>query len=243
MASWQRRTLAWESPVLLGRTMELVVHGHAGPRTLVFPTSMGWNREWEDQQMCEAVADRLAGGLLQLICLPSIDEKAWYDEGAHPRARAEWHARYDAWIRNEVLAATAEANPDPRIITAGASFGGYHALTFAGRYPDIVIRALVMSGLTDIRRLTGGYTDDVIYFYNPAEFLLHEQDPDRITALQRLDLILAVGRDDSLREQNEALSTALWERGIGNALRLWDGWAHDWQWWRAMLRMYVNGHD
>ncbi len=243
MASWQRRTLAWDSPVLLGRTMELVVHGHAGPRTLVFPTSMGWNREWEDQGMCDAVGDLLTAGSLQLICLPSIDEKSWYDDAAHPRARAEWHARYDAWLRHEVLAATAEGNPDPRIITAGASFGGYHALCFAGRYPDVVVRSLVMSGLTDIRRLTGGYSDDTIYFYNPAEFLLHEHDPDRIAALQRLDLILAVGRDDTLRPQNEALSAALWERGIGNALRLWDGWAHDWPWWRQMLRMYVNGHD
>lgn len=241
--TWQRTTLAWESPALLGHTMEVVVHGHAGARVLVFPTSMGWNREWEDQGMCTAVADQLDAGSLQLICVPSIDDKAWYDEAAHPRARVEWHARYDAWLRQELLPATAEQNPDPFVITAGASFGGYHALAFAGRYPDVVRRALVMSGLVDIRRLTGGWSDDVIYFYNPAEFLLHESDPDRIAALQRLDVIFAVGREDSLREQNDALSAALWQRGIGNALRHWDGWAHDWPWWRDMLRMYVNGHD
>ena len=241
--TWHRSTLAWESPALLGRTMEVVVHGHAGARVLVFPTSMGWNREWEDQGMCAAVSDRLMAGTLQLICVPSIDDRAWYDEGAHPRARAEWHARYDAWLRNELLPATAEQNPHPFVITAGASFGGYHALCFAARYPDLVHRTLVMSGLVDIRRLTGGWSDDVIYFYNPAEFLLHESDPDRIAALQRLDVILAVGREDPLRLQNETLSSALWQRGIGNALRLWEGGAHDWPWWREMLKMYVGGHD
>ena len=218
--SWQRSTLAWESPALLGRTMELK------------PSV----KHWES-------ADLLEGGQLQMLCVPSIDDRAWYDEAAHPRARAEWHSRYDAWLRDELLPASAAQNPDPFVITAGASFGGYHALCFAARYPDVVQRALVMSGLVDIRRLTGGWTDDLIYFYNPAEFLRHEGDPERIAALQRLDLIFAVGREDPLRAQNEELSAVLWQRGIGNALRLWDGWAHDWPFWEKMIRMYVGGHD
>ncbi len=241
--TWQRSTIARESTALLGRPMEVVVHGHSGPRVLVFPTSMGWNREWEDQGMCTAVADWLEAGALQLLAVPSIDDRAWYDESAHPRARAEWHARYDAWLRHELLPASAELNPDPRVYTAGASFGGYHALCFAARYPDQVQRAVVMSGLVDIRRLTGGWSDEMIYFYNPAEFLRHEKDPERISRLQQLDLILAVGRDDPLASQNQELSETLWQRGIGNALRIWNGWSHDWPWWRQMLRMYINGHD
>ena len=32
-------------------------------------------------------------------------------------------------------------------------------------------------------------------------------------------------------------------KGIGNALRLWDGWAHDWPWWHQMIRLYMGGHD
>ncbi len=240
---WQRTTHAWDSPALLGKTMEIVVHGHAGARVLAFPTSMGWNREWEDRGMCEAVGDQLAAGQLQIICVPSIDDLAWYHEGAHPRAMAEWHARFDRYLYDEVLPFTGQTNDNPFIITAGASFGGYHALCFAARYPELVKRALVMSGLVDIRRLTGGWSDDVIYFYNPIEFLSQEYDPDRIRALRDLDVVLAVGRDDPLRAQNEALSSLLWERGIGNALRLWDGGAHDWPWWRDMLRLYISGHD
>ncbi|HET9066985.1 MAG TPA: alpha/beta hydrolase-fold protein [Gemmatimonadales bacterium] len=240
---WQRTTHAWDSPALLGRTMEIVVHGHAGARVLAFPTSMGWNREWEDRGMCEAVGDQLAAGQLQIICVPSVDDLAWYNEGAHPRAMADWHARYDRYLHDEVLPFTAQTNRNPFLITAGASFGGYHALCFATRYPELVKRALVMSGLVDIRRLTGGWSDEVIYFYNPIEFLSQEHDPERIHALQGLDIVLAVGRDDPLRAQNEALSSLLWQRGIGNALRLWDGWAHDWPWWRDMLRLYISGHD
>ena len=58
-----------------------------------------------------------------------------------------------------------------------------------------------------------------------------------------MDIRLAVGRDNPLRPGNAALSRVLWERGIGNALRLWDGWAHDWPWWKQMVRLYIGGHD
>jgi len=27
------------------------------------------------------------------------------------------------------------------------------------------------------------------------------------------------------------------------ALRIWDGWAHDWPWWKEMILKYISGHD
>jgi esterase/lipase superfamily enzyme len=58
-----------------------------------------------------------------------------------------------------------------------------------------------------------------------------------------MDIILAVGREDSALGNNQYFSGILWEKGIGNALRIWDGWAHDWPWWRQMIRIYIGGHD
>ena len=54
---------------------------------------------------------------------------------------------------------------------------------------------------------------------------------------------IAIGRDDPSLADNEHLSRVLWEKGIWHALRLWDGWAHDWPWWREMIRRYIGGHD
>jgi esterase/lipase superfamily enzyme len=58
-----------------------------------------------------------------------------------------------------------------------------------------------------------------------------------------MDIILAIGRDDQMRANNEWMSHVLHGRGIGHALRLWDGWAHDWPWWRQMVVTYIGGHD
>ena len=43
--------------------------------------------------------------------------------------------------------------------------------------------------------------------------------------------------------QARAMSALLWCKGIGNAMREWDGWSHDWQYWHQMMKSYIGGHD
>jgi len=229
----------WYSPTL-GRDMELLVFGHAGARMLVFPTSMGRFYEWEDQGMLEALRPRIEAGWLQVTCVDSVDAESWYAKWKHPGDRAWRHAQYDAYLRDEVLPLTAR-NPNPFLIAAGASFGAYHALAFALRYPQLVGRAIGLSGLYDIREQTDGYSDPTVYAYNPADFVLQEHEPWRLEALRRQEIVLAIGRDDPMRGNNEYFSGRLWAKNIWHALRIWDGWAHDWPWWREMVVRYVDG--
>ena len=223
--------------------MNLLVFGHGGARVLVFPSSMGRFFEWEDQGMIGALGEHLERGWVQLYCVDSVDADSWYAKWKYPGDRAHQHARYDRYLHDEVLPFTRHRNQNPFLITTGASFGAYHALTFALRYPHEVGRAIGLSGIYDIREITDGFTDGNVYPFNPPEFLANEHDRERISAMQRLDIILAIGRDDQMRGNSEYFSGKLWERGIGNALRIWDGWAHDWPYWRQMIRTYIGGHD
>jgi esterase/lipase superfamily enzyme len=232
----------WYSPSL-GRDMDLLVFGHAGARVLVFPTSMGRYFEWEDRGMVAALGHHVGQGWLQLYCVDSVDEESWYAKWKHPADRARRHAQYDAYVRDEVLPLTAQKNANPFLIAAGASFGAYHAMSFGLRYPGVVRRVLGMSGLYDIREQTGGYSDETVYAYNPADFVMGEQDPARLAALAGVDVVMAIGRDDPMRGNNEYFSDRLWTKGIWHALRIWDGWSHDWPYWREMVLRYIGGHD
>jgi len=49
------------------------------------------------------------------------------------------------------------------------------------------------------------------------------------------------GKDDPLLERSRQMSSVLWSKGIGNALREWDGWCHDWPYWEKMIRAYLGG--
>ena len=223
--------------------MELLLVGHGGARLLVFPTSMGRFYEWEDRGMMSALGEHLERGWVQGFCVDSVDAESWYNRGVHPHVRARRHAQYDRYILEEVLPFTSHRNANPFLITTGASFGAYHAINLAFRYPQLVGRTIGLSGLYDIRQITGGYSDETVYLHNPFEFVVHEHDPWRLEALQRMDIVLAIGHDDPNVEDSRRMSTRLWEKGIGNALRIWDGWAHDWQYWHDMIRQYIGGHD
>jgi esterase/lipase superfamily enzyme len=233
----------WFSPSL-SRDMELLVFGHAGARVVVFPTSMGRFFDWEGRGLVgQTLGEQLNRGWIQLFCVDSVDNESWYCEGRPMADRARRHAQFDDYVFREVLPFSAAKNANPYLIVTGASFGGYHAVNFGLRHPDKVNRILSMSGLCDIRRFTNGYYDETIYFHNPVDFIANEHDATRIDMLKRQDIILAVGREDSLCGSNEQLSRVLWSRGIGNALRVWDGFAHDWPVWDRMLRLYLAGHD
>jgi esterase/lipase superfamily enzyme len=223
--------------------MELLVFGHHGARVLVFPTSQGRYFEWEDRGMMGVLGEHLARGWLQVYCVDSVDSESWYARYRHPADRARRHEQYEQYLLREVLPLSRQKNDSPFFITVGASFGGYHALNFGLRHPDLVSRILTMSGLCDIRGFTDGYYDNTIYFNNPPDYIANEHDGYRLSALRRQDIIFAIGRDDRLRGDNERMSTVLWNMGIGNALRLWDGWSHDWPYWSKMLLLYIGGHD
>lgn len=232
----------WHSSSL-NRPMELLVFGHGGTRMLVFPTSMGRFYEWEDRGMMNTLGEHLERGWIQIYCVDSVDAESWYARWKEPGARAWRHIEYENYLLNEVLPLIYSKNPTPYLITVGASFGAYHAMNFALRHPDKTNRVIAMSGLYDIERWLGGYRDDNTYYNCPCLYIPNEYDENRLNALRQLDIIMAVGRDDPNIDNNRWLSGALWGKGIGNALREWDGWAHDWPWWQQMIQLYIGGHD
>lgn len=232
----------WYSPEL-GRDMELLVFGHGGARVIVFPTSMGRFFQWEDTGMIAALCEPLENGHIQVFCVDSVDDESWYNKHIHPADRARRHIQYDRYILNEVLPFTTTHNSNSYLMTTGTSFGAYHAVNFAFRYPQLVNRVIGLSGLYDVKQFTEGYSDDNVYFNSPSDFMAHEHDPARLEAFRHMDIILAVGREDRSCYNNEYLSGILWGKEIWHALRIWDGWVHDWPWWEDMIRKYISGHD
>ena len=223
--------------------MELLIFGHGGARMLVYPTSKGRFYEWEDRGMVGALWEHLERGWLQMYCVDSVDEESWYAKWKHPGDRAWRQTQYERYVLDEVLPLSRHKNGNPYLIATGASFGAYHAADLTFRHPGVVNRLIGLSGLYDVKENTEGYNDGAVYAHDPSQYLVNEHDHWRLEALRRTDIILVTGQDDVFVDNNRWLSQVLWQKGVGNALRLWDGWAHDWPWWRQMIRAYVSGHD
>ena len=232
----------WHSPAL-NRQMHVRWFGGGGARLLAFPTSMGNHNEWPDRFMPDVLREHIERGWLQLWCLDHNHDASWYNKEIHPRERARRHLLYDKYIRDELLPFTQHVNGNSFVIATGASFGAFHAMSIGLRNPHLIHRIVGMSGMYDIKGMTGGYSDDLVYQCNPFDFIRHEWQQDRLSALKQQDIILTIGRGDPAFEDNCDFSGALWQKGIGNALRIWDGHAHDWPVWERQIVMYVGGHD
>lgn len=232
----------WWSPTL-HRDMELLEFGHGGATVIIFPTSGGRFHEWEDRGMMQVIRHGLEHGWWHAICVDTVDRESWYARDKHPGARAWRQKEYEDYLLNELLPFAKHRNPHPYTITVGASFGAYHALDFGLKHPHRVNRIVSLSGLCDIRRFTDGFHNETVYLHNPVEFVANEHDGWRLDHLRRQDIILAVGTGDGLVHQNRELSGKLWNKGVGNALREWDGFAHDWPVWERQIQMYLGGHD
>lgn len=236
----------------LGRDMELLQFGHSGARVLVFPTSCGRFFDWEDRGMIETLSHHIDQGWIQLFCVDSVDFESWWNTEAHPSDRAQRHLTYQQYIIDEVLPYTQSVNDNPYVMTLGASFGAYHAINLALRFPGHINRCIGMSGPYDLNQMAQPYNifswiydyyDGYVNEANPAPYVRHLDNEEHLEKIRNLDIIFAVGQTDPLYDGNKMLSQALWDRNVWHAYREWDGFAHDWPVWKDMVLHYIGGPD
>lgn len=232
----------WESPSL-NRPMELLLFGHAGAPVIVFPTSQGRFYEYEDRGMVAALSHHLEQGWIQLICLDSVDAESWYCDWAHPRGRLHRHDQYENYILHEVLPLIRSQNDNDFITLHGCSFGASHAMLIALRHPRYFRRVIGLAGHYDMRRFLDGYHDEEVHYHNPMEIIGGLQEGELAQELRRLEIIMAIGDGDAAADINARFSQLLWDKNIWHAMRWWDGWAHDWEYWQDMILRYIGGPD
>jgi esterase/lipase superfamily enzyme len=229
----------WWSP-RLGRDMELLVFGHAGVPTVVFPTSQGRFYEFEDRGLVGAIAHKIDNGEVQLYCLDSVDSESWYNRGVGPDWRIARHVQYESYVMDEVLPLVRQKNWSPHLASLGCSFGGFHAMNIALRHPDRFTGCLSMSGAFDMSNFLGGYHDSNVYFNTPTQHLPNLSDPWYFEHYRRNTYVLGTGWDDQCLGANQHLARIMGEKGIPHRLYIWDTWnSHDWPTWARMMNEYL----
>ena len=228
----------WQSPAI-GREMELLVFGERGTPVLVFPTSMGRFYQWEDFGMVAHLAARIDEGLMQLWCVDSVDGESFYNKQIGAQERARRHLAYDRYLTDEVVPAIRQENIDPHFELLGASFGAFHAVTLATRHPGIASRVVGLSGAYDAAKWLDGSREQDAYFANPLAFLPGLIDERLLQALRETRFVIATGVDDPNVQGSRQIVATLQEKGVPAALHLWDGWAHDWPFWKEMVDSFL----
>ena len=234
----KREYVKWYSPSL-HRDMELLAYGERGFPVAVFPTSGGRFHEYEDRGMVHALHPKIERGELQLFCVDSVDSESWYNKSARPEDRLHRQNAFDAYFCLEFAPFVRDRTSWPQMGLTGCSFGGYHAVNFALRHPDIATYAVSMSGAFDVpRRFLNGFYNQDAYFHSPLDNLANLNDTWFLDRFRRNYYVLAVGNQDPLFDQNVKLAHLFGVRQVPHLLDVWEGFGHDWPWWRRMAQKF-----
>jgi esterase/lipase superfamily enzyme len=223
----------------LHRDVELLVFGHAGSPLLVFPTSRGRFFEYEDRGVIGVLSPKIERGELQVFCSDSVDTESWYNKSVHPRVRVLRHLQYERYILHELLPFLRWKNQSSQLAVTGCSFGGYHAVNFSLKHPDVVTHCVSMSGAYDIHQFLDGYYDDDCYFNCPPDFLPNQNDDWFLSRYRQMKIVLGSADWDMCLDQNVKLSAMLNAKAVPNWLDVWgDNSRHDWPLWLKMAGKY-----
>ena len=234
----------WHSPAL-GMDMPIVRYGWGGHPVLLFPTAAADLLENERFWLIKSVEPLIMSGRICVFSIDSINRVAWMD-GALPIAeKARRQALYSQYVEDEVAPYIRYHSSDDRAraITAGASFGCFHAANAFFRRPDLFGGVIGMSGFYDLAPgYLQGYSDDNVYFNNPMWYVdkLEGQSLDTLRHHSRIALVAGQGEWER-PEYTTEFHQLLERKSIPHAYELWGhDVSHDWPWWRKMLPHYLE---
>lgn len=234
----------WFSPTL-ERDMELLVFGKTGIPVIFFPTRSAHFYDFENWKIINALQDKIDAGQIQVYCVDSVDQESFYSK-AEPSLRILRHMQYEKYILDELIPFIKNSNPEKKLIAAGCSLGGYHAVNIAFRHPSLFSKVVGMSARYDLTitlpffdDLFDGYSDENIYFNMPNYFVPQISDPKILKQLRKMKIILVIGKEDSFLNNNEQLSDALSKIKVHHHLYLWEEEAHRPRYWREMVKLYL----
>ena len=230
----------------LQRDMELLVYGDSGIPVLLFPTRMAKFYDYEDWGVIEAIEPKIASGQIQVFCTSSVDKDSFYCKQIHPSERIKRHQLFEQYVLFEILPFIKEKNNNPNLVAAGCSFGAYHAVNLAFRFPQLFKKVIGISGRYDLtiqmeyfNDLFEGYWNEDIYFNMPGQFIDNLTNEVLIKALQNLEIIFAIGKEDAFLKNNLQLSKSLWDKNIPHIMHIQEGEAHKAKYWGELLNIYL----
>lgn len=235
----------------LNRDMEFKVYGHAGLPFIVFPSQNGKFYDFENNGMVNTVEKQLENGQIQLFCVQSVDEESWSAQGDY-HGRIYWHEQWFHYICNEFVPRLYQIHNETsnefytgKIMTTGASMGGYHAVNFFLRRPDIFQGCLSLSGLFHASYFFEDYCDEMIYYNSPTDFMANMDEHHPYVQIYRnRDIIICCGQgawEDEAKEDARLLKEQFNRLNIPAWIDFWgDDVNHDWPWWRIQFPYFIE---
>lgn len=229
----------------LNQDMELKIYGTGGKPVLVFPTLKGRYFDFENFGVVESVQSLIEEGKIILIAVDSVDDQSLANELISPAQRIQRHEKYDQYIIKEIIPFIQNnVAPNKKLFTAGCDMGGYHAVNFFFRYPDVFDGTISLSGWFQLEHFVGSFLNSSVYFHSPLRYLPNLTDDWYLDKFRKSQIVICVGQgrwEEMPLANAHALEQVLNEKKIPCWFDYWGiDVDHDWPWWRKQFPYFLN---
>lgn len=224
----------------LSRDFEMLVFGESGIPIILFPTSKGKYYEVKDFGLIHSVEKFIDEGKIKIYCPDSIDQMSWFNYIIHPADRVKTHLAYEKVILYDIIDFIKFETGNEKVGLAGCSFGAYHAVNMAFKYPDKIQSLISMSGTFDIKPHIYGFYNDDCYFNNPFDYIPNLNDAWYLENIRKIKIFIGVGENDFFTNENRILHEILISKNIEHFFEIRPNTFHDWPYWRDMFSTYIS---
>ena len=221
---------------ILGRKINIQITGHYGHPIIMFPTSQGSLTQNSDFHLNSSIDYWVDQGKVKLFNLETLDKDNFYADWMSPHDKIRNYEKYVQFLIQEYIPFIQKTHHVHRVAVAGCSFGAYHATNFAFRYPDVVSHLIAMSGAFSIRNFMHGYSDDLVYFNCPEEFMIHDTN----WKFKHMHIVLSTSDEDVCLDKNIRMSKILGSKGINHWYDEAKWIKHDWPLWRMVFPKFIG---
>jgi esterase/lipase superfamily enzyme len=206
----------------INREFDMLVFGSGGIPVIFFPPAKERYYYAKDSGFTSAASELINNGKIKIYTPDSFDAESWYNYEAEPSDRVKHYKNFESLIIHDIIGFIKyETNAD-KVILAGEGFGGYHALNFGLKHPDMASGIITLGSFFNIKQFIYGYYDDNCYFNNPPDYLPGLDDEWYLTNINKLKIHLAADINDEFFEENRNISFLLSSKGIPNQLIITD---------------------
>lgn len=223
----------------IGQEFEMLVFGTAGIPVVLFPPEKERYFSAKDNGLISSAANLLEQELIKIYCPDSFDSESWFNFSEKPQERVKGYLNFEQLVIHDVVGFAKYETEQFRVILAGAGFGGYHALNFALKHPDMASGLISLSGYYDIKQFIYGYYDDECYFNNPPNYLPGLTDSWYVDNLKKMKILFGCSSSDLALGENKFISSLLDSKGITNKLEV-DHTTEGWELWRNLLPRFIS---
>lgn len=221
---------------LLGMSLPVEITGGSGYPLLMFPTSQGSFTQNSDFKLTDTIQCLVDERKIKIYNIQTIDNQSLYDKSIAPEERIRRYDLYMRFLSEEYIPYLQKEHSTHRIAAAGASFGAFHTANVAFRFPDLVSHAVCLSGAYSCRSFMDGFSNDLVYYNSPAEFMRNEQ----AWRFGHMKIVLSTSDEDICLQPTREMAEILSSRGINFWYNEQKWIAHDWPLWRMVFPKFMG---